>query len=435
MDSKKHPPFQAPLDVARHYQRLLGLEAPWTVSALVEDIAQKRIDLQLTHAPGTRFACPHCQQECPVHDHAPERRWRHLDALQFKTYLTARPPRIRCQEHGVISASLPWAGFSSRWTIDLECRVIDTLQACSSMQAAAKLLGLSWSTLQSIMAAAVARGLDRRSLEGLRFLGLDEPERSGDSQSVFYKKYWHKSFLRGQSYISVCNDLEGRRVLEVSPGRTAVQAAEALKVVPVEQRATIAAVAIDMSAACAKAVTLVFPKAAQVIDRFHVSALLNKMVNGVRRTEQARLRMEGNEVLKGTSRMWLWAPENMSPAMLTAFETVASLNLHTAKAWEVKENFAVFWEQPDQARALKFFEQWEKEALALKYPQVTTMAKTLRRYLPGLLAYQLHRITNAISEGYNSKIQALKAAARGFRNAANYRIRILFFCGKLDLGY
>jgi hypothetical protein len=27
----------------------------------------------------------------------------------------------------------------------------------------------------------------------------------------------------------------------------------------------------------------------------------------------------------------------------------------------------------------------------------------------------------------------LKAAARGFRRFANYRTRILFFCGKLDL--
>ena len=102
-----------------------------------------------------------------------------------------------------------------------------------------------------------------------------------------------------------------------------------------EQRATIAVVAIDMSAACAKAVTMVFPKAAQVIERFHFSTLVNKMVNGVRRTEHARLRMEGNEVLKGTSRIWLWAPENMSPTMLPALETVASLDLHTAKAWEL----------------------------------------------------------------------------------------------------
>ena len=48
-------------------------------------------------------------------------------------------------------------------------------------------------------------------------------------------------------------------------------------------------------------------------------------------------------------------------------------------------------------------------------------------HLPGLLAYQLYPVTNAVSEGFNSKVKALKAAARGFRNAANYRIRILFF--------
>ena len=120
----------SPAGVARHYQRHLGLEDPGTVSSLVEKIPRQRIDLQLTHAPGTRFACPHCRQECPVHDHAPERRWRHLGALKFKTYLTTRPPRIHCPEHGVVSLSLPWASFSSRWTIDLECRVIDTLRAC-----------------------------------------------------------------------------------------------------------------------------------------------------------------------------------------------------------------------------------------------------------------------------------------------------------------
>lgn len=33
----------------------------------------------------------------------------------------------------------------------------------------------------------------------------------------------------------------------------------------------------------------------------------------------------------------------------------------------------------------------------------------------------------------NSRIQLLKASARGFRNRDNYRIRILFFMGKLDL--
>jgi hypothetical protein len=50
-----------------------------------------------------------------------------------------------------------------------------------------------------------------------------------------------------------------------------------------------------------------------------------------------------------------------------------------------------------------------------------------------ILTYFDCYINNGFSEGINSKIQALKATARGFRNFQNYRTRILFFCGKLTL--
>ena len=64
---------------------------------------------------------------------------------------------------------------------------------------------------------------------------------------------------------------------------------------------------------------------------------------------------------------------------------------------------------------------------------VIEVAQMLKRHLDNLLTYIKHHITNAVTEGLNSKIQSLKAAARGFRNFHNYRIRILFFCGKLHL--
>jgi transposase len=44
-----------------------------------------------------------------------------------------------------------------------------------------------------------------------------------------------------------------------------------------------------------------------------------------------------------------------------------------------------------------------------------------------------HRISNGAAEGFNSRIQSIKSAARGFRSIKNYRTRILFFCGKLKL--
>ena len=57
----------------------------------------------------------------------------------------------------------------------------------------------------------------------------------------------------------------------------------------------------------------------------------------------------------------------------------------------------------------------------------------LLSHLRGLLNYIEHRITKAVAGGFNSRIQSIKAPARSFRRFANYRTRILFFCGKLDL--
>jgi len=42
-------------------------------------------------------------------------------------------------------------------------------------------------------------------------------------------------------------------------------------------------------------------------------------------------------------------------------------------------------------------------------------------------------IFQTVEDGFNSKIQQIKTAARGFRSFENYRTRILFFLGDLDL--
>jgi len=49
------------------------------------------------------------------------------------------------------------------------------------------------------------------------------------------------------------------------------------------------------------------------------------------------------------------------------------------------------------------------------------------------LNYFKHKVTNAESEAINSKIQLLKSGTRGFRGFESYRIRILFYCEKLEM--
>ena len=64
---------------------------------------------------------------------------------------------------------------------------------------------------------------------------------------------------------------------------------------------------------------------------------------------------------------------------------------------------------------------------------MVAVARMLTARLENMLTYLKHRITNAVSEGLNSRIQWLKVTARGFRNRQNLINAICFHCGGLDM--
>ncbi len=109
------------------------------------------------------------------------------------------------------------------------------------------------------------------------------------------------------------------------------------------------------------------------------------------------------------------------------------INLKTSRAWCIKENFTHFWSYSYKGSAQRFFKTWSNSALRSKLESVKKVVKMLRRHEEGLLNFSQHKISNACAEGFNSAIQLIKANARGFRNFTNYRAKILFHCGKLDL--
>ncbi|MFM7866638.1 MAG: helix-turn-helix domain-containing protein, partial [Planctomycetaceae bacterium] len=87
--------------------------------------------------------------------------------------------------------AVPWAEKHSRFTLLFEAFAIDVLQAAGSIQSAALLPWIDWSTAQVIMKRAVERGPQRRSLDEVRHVGIDE-----------------KSFGAGQDYVSVMTDID-----------------------------------------------------------------------------------------------------------------------------------------------------------------------------------------------------------------------------------
>ena len=401
--------------LSEHYGQLLGLDAAWRVVDVDLSLAEQRVRIRL-EPTGRPACCSGCGQERPLKDHAPERTWRHLDTMQFETLLVARVPRTNCPECGVKTCTVPWAEPHGRFTLLFEAFAIRVLQAAHSIEGARLLLRLSWSSVQAILERAVERGLVRRDLSDVRHVGLDE-----------------KNFRRGQDYISVMTDLDGSRVLDVVQGRDE-QAADVLwECLGEEPAQQLEAVAMDMSSAYENSTRLHAPQAEIVHDRFHIAKHLNEAVDQVRRQEHKALKQSGDETLTGTRQLWLYNPEHISDEQWAEFEALKDQHLKTARAWAIREQFRGFWEYRYAGAAKRFFGLWHRWASRCRLKPVQRVAAMLKQRLPNILTWFRHRISNGPAEGFNSRIQTLKSAARGFRNFFHYRLRILFFCGKLNL--
>ncbi len=399
-----------------HYRLLLGLDDSWDVGGVDLSLKEMKVEITLKYV-ASGGDCPECGQTQPLADHAPERRWRHLDTMQFKTIIIARTPRTRCKKCGVKTMNVPWAEKHSRFTLMFEAMSIEIIQACGNIKAAAGLIGIDWNSAHRIMERAVERGLERREMDDIEHVGVDE-----------------KSFRKGQNYISVMVDLDQSRVLEVTQGRNQKAADKLWEAIPPEKTRGIKAVAMDMWQAYINSATKNVPHADIVHDKFHVSKYLNDGVDKVRRKEHQTLQKEtGDSPLTGTKYSWLFNPENMDEKRWLDFVPLKEMELKTSRAWAIKEQFRWFWEYSYTGCARKFFNQWYNWATHSRLDPIISAAKTLKNHMENLLTYFRHRITNAKSEGFNSRIQSIKSNARGFRSFANYRTRILFYCGKLNM--
>jgi transposase len=377
------------------------------------DIELKRVEVEIECMEGTVWG--EGGERLHIQGYEP-RQWRHLDTMQFETVLKARVPRVKYPDGHTEMVRVPWAQPHGRFTVLFESWAIEVLLASQSVNSACELLDLDWGSAQRIMNRAVERGLARRSLEGIEKVGMDE-----------------KSFRRGHDSIGILNDLDGSRVVEVTAGNDTESGRRLWQALDKEQRGKVKAAAMDMSAGFAAATRIEAPQAVIVYDKFHVSALLSKAVDLVHRQEHRVLSKDGDERLKGTKQLWLYNPIHMSEKRREQFEEVLQGNLKTSRACLVKENFCGFWDQGGRWQGAGYFKKWYNHAIRTRLEPIKKVARTLKKHLDGLLNYFAYPITNAASEAVNSRIQALKANARGFRSFENYRTRILFFLGNLNM--
>ncbi len=332
--------------------------------------------------------------------------------------LHAAVPRVKCPEHGVKQANVPWAGKKSRFTLLFERFPIDVLQATQNVKGAQSILGTGWEQTRNILRRAVERGQLRKQERPMPRIGIDE-----------------KSFAKGHSYFTLLYDLDRSTVEAISEGHDSEAGDACFSQLSATQITSVEAIAMDMSAAFVKSAKANIPLAEEKIvhDRFHVMKLATEAVDKVRRQEHRDLKNDDDTRLTGTKFLWIKSQENLTEKQQTLFDETYTQQLQTGKAWAYKEMLRDLWHHQTASEATAYFRDWYRSIIHTKLAPMKKVAQTIKERLANVVSYCRHGITNAVAEGINSKIQAIKRRVGGYRNKENYKTAIFFYCGGLDL--
>ena len=392
-------------------QLALGITDPWVIEGVDFNAEKKRFDIYLNFPKGTKFTCPSCgTHHCNIHD-TRDKEWRHLDIFQYPTYLHVRVPRIECEQcKGIIQVNVPWAREYSSFTLLFEGMVVLMAQ---DMQVShvAKRVNENDTRIWRIIKHYIKKALQKLDFSNITTFCVDET-----------------SERKGHKYITIFANKVTGYVLYVCKGKDASTVGNFFTELLSHHGnpSKITQACCDMSPAFISGITEYFVNAHIIFDKFHVMQLVNKAVDEVRRIDQVK-----NALLKKTRYIWLKNPENLTEKQTELLASLRTMELKTARAYQMKLNLQHFWSIPDRETAEVYLKKWYFWLTHSKLEPMINVAKTIKKHWDGIMNYIDFKITNGLMEGLNSIVQTLKRSARGYRNTDNFILMIYLRCSHL----
>jgi transposase len=394
------------------FNKLLSLQGAWvravqfTAEAVVVTVSKRR----------RRHRCPHCDFSTRAAYDQHVGMWRHIALGKWRVLIEATVHRLVCRRHGVVTEAVPWAAPGARFTLDFE-DLTAWLTREMNKTAVMRLLRITWRTVGRIIERVVGRKLDKKRLDDLYVIGVDE---------VSYRKR-HK-------YLTVVADHRTGEPAWISEGRSQRTLGKFFDELGPERSAKIEFVTMDMCAPYIAEVRARAPKAEIVFDPFHVVKLAGKAIHDVRRTE-ARMHKGTDEaaVLKGSRWALLKASESLTSTEKLRLRKVEALNQRVFRGYLLKEELRALYACRTAKAASTHLDAWLSWASRSKLRPFVKMARTVRKYRDGILAAIDLGLSNGRLEGLNNKIAVLKHRAYGFHSAAALIAMIFLCCTKLTL--
>lgn len=400
--------------MATVWQRLLGCEE----NTVVEEVELTDAGLVARVRPTARWrgrsSCGVCGARSPGYDPGGgERRWRGLDLGTMRTWLEAGAPRVRCREHGVVVARVPWARHGSGFTRAFEDSVAWLVTKCSK-SAVCEWMRVAWRTVGRVI-ERVAVDREDNPLADLKRIGIDEI-----------------SHRKGHRYLTVVVDHDTGRLVWAAPGRDSKTLHGFFDALGEEGCRRIEAVSADAASWIRNTVTSRRPHASLCMDPFHVVAWATEALDKVRRAVWNRARNAGQRAaasdLKG-ARYALWKnPEDLTTGQAAKLSTIAKTNAPLYRAYLLKEQLRQVFKLPAD-KAIELLERWLSWARRCRLKPFVELSKRITRHRRHIEESLRLRLSNGLVESMNIKIRLITRRAFGFHSPA-----ALIALAKLELG-
>ncbi len=405
------------------WRSLLGVEKAVVLERVEFDEDAQVLVAHVRPSARQRGRCGVCGRRSLGYDAGPgRRRWRALDLGTIRAEMEAHSPRVRCRDHGVVVAAVPWARHSAGHTYAFDDQVA-WLATQSSKSTVTELMRIAWRTVGSIITrvwADVEASHDR--FAGLRRIGIDE---------ISYKK--------GHKYLMVVVDHDARRLVWAAPGRTSATVGHVFDLLGPERSAQITHVSADGADFIDTIVARRCPQAVRVADPFHIVKWATEALDEVRRQAwndaRALARKEprrppgrpgadapprpGSErakALKG-ARYALWKnPENLTENQQAKLAWVAATDPRLHRAYLLKEGLRVVFQLPYD-EAVEALDRWISWARRCRIPAFVKLQKSIVKHRARILAAIEHDLSNGLVESTNTKTRLITRIAFGFHSA------------------
>lgn len=400
------------------WRRLLGVEKTVVEGVEVEEELDGTVSLVARVRPTSRVAsrCGVCGRRSGRYDAGEgRRRWRGLDFGEVMVFLESDAPRVRCREHGVVVAQVPWARHNAGHTYAFDQQVA-WLATQASKSAITVLMRIAWRTVGAIITrfwADTAAAVD--AFAGLRKIGIDE---------ISYKK--------GHKYLTVVVDHDSGRLVWAAAGRDKATLgkffdalAESGETAGEDRCGLISHVTADGAEWISGVVAERCPNAVRCADPFHVVKWATDALDEVRREawNQARGAVSQRRAgranglakdLKG-ARFALWKnPEDLTPNQSAQLAWIVKTDPRLYRAYLLKEGLRTVFKLPLEQATIAL-EKWLSWARRCRIPAFVKLARTITNHRASILAAIEHGLSNGRIESVNTKIRLITRIAFGFK--------------------